>query len=474
MCFYVTLAGKNRGIGMERLWCLVILGVGRMCFGQECRAPRLGQNDMLLAQYNSAVTLPFLDSLYIPFIHAHAISTDTIMTGSLNVSSVDFENLLQDIVMTMTAGLISSDDKIKLDQATSLNVADTLVMRDDNGVIYAQQLTAPVIVGNVMGNIVGNMVGNVNGNVVGTVLGSVIGDVQGDVVGNLMGNEVTVAKINTYALKIGSMNGILQAQDGTVSTLGTVSMPGIADQSGCSLRMVTGQIAWLRHPLDPRYESFFFDDFRGRALPYSDMFGWVVSLGSTDDTDAVLTRGIGSVHNELGYIVLSTGSTVGGVCSIVRSPTAYRFGMGPVYGSCRIMVPVLATDQESYVVRIGYGDQIDANDFMNGVYVEYDYAQSGNVWRLKTAQDGIRTMVVSEATISNDQYHTLAWQINDNGTYVDFYDNDIMIGTITTTIPTVSGDESGPSVIIYKTTGACACTVQLDYWYDYVFYTRAR
>lgn len=71
--------------------------------------------------------------------------------------------------------------------ATSANIGNKIVARDNTGNFSANTITANLI-GNVTGNITGNITGNVTGNTTGTHVGNVIGNVSGNVTGSASNN----------------------------------------------------------------------------------------------------------------------------------------------------------------------------------------------------------------------------------------------------------------------------------------------
>jgi hypothetical protein len=101
-----------------------------------------------------------------------------------------------------------------LANATSGNVADTLVMRDSFGNFAAGTISA-----------------GLNGNVAGNVFGNLVGNVQGDVTGNVVGNVSGAASANV--LKAGdTMTGQLRVSDVTRAALvatgqGTIAAPAL-------------------------------------------------------------------------------------------------------------------------------------------------------------------------------------------------------------------------------------------------------
>jgi hypothetical protein len=71
--------------------------------------------------------------------------------------------------------------------ASSTNVGNKVVARDNTGNFSANTITASLI-GNVTGNLVGNVTGNVNGTTTGTHNGNVVGNVTGNVTGSSSNN----------------------------------------------------------------------------------------------------------------------------------------------------------------------------------------------------------------------------------------------------------------------------------------------
>jgi hypothetical protein len=209
-----------------------------------------------------------------------------------------------------------------------------------------------------------------------------------------------------------------------------------------------------------------FDDF-------NNMITWSPStagLGASASVSAANTTFASGKHLGVAQILYGT---VGGHASLVQSATlsvSTVFGNGKGEYRTLIRIPTLATAIDDYTLRLGYGTSVNA-DHANGVYFEYNRSLSTN-WRLKTANQSIRTSVNSSIPVVNNAWIQLSWIVNAAGTQVDFYVDGVLAGSITTNIPIVTGQGCGPNYQIVSTVllaGQRSCLI--DYFYFIKYFT---
>lgn len=118
-------------------------------------------------------------------------------------------------------------------------------------------------------------------------------------------------------------------------------------------------------------------------------------------------------------------------------------------------------------VRIGLVDITADADAVDGYYFEFDPATSAN-WLTCTSNSSSRTKTPSSSAVVANTWYRTKLCVNAANTSVDFYVNDVLIGTNTATIPSGSGDSFGCSALIRNTGASLAVNLDLDlvYWYN--------
>lgn len=156
-------------------------------------------------------------------ITGNAATADTLSTAR-NINGVAFDGSSDITISSATSETLSPGDYIvgpSFDgsipitwdiDASSNDIADTVVARDSLGNFSANLITAN-LVGDSLGTHTGNVVGGVTGNVIGNLIGNVTGDVTGDVLGNVNGT------VNGSVT--GNVKGSVIAQDDTLAYDGT-------------------------------------------------------------------------------------------------------------------------------------------------------------------------------------------------------------------------------------------------------------
>jgi len=111
--------------------------------------------------------------------------------------------------------------------ATSANIGNKVVARDNTGNFSANTITASLI-GTVNGNVTGNITGNVIGTTTGTHVGNVIGNVSGNVTGAASSNVLKVGDTMTGDLRIVKPNAWLVLDSPSDGPNGTSQAAGIS------------------------------------------------------------------------------------------------------------------------------------------------------------------------------------------------------------------------------------------------------
>jgi len=195
------------------------------------------------------------------------------------------------------------------------------------------------------------------------------------------------------------------------------------------------------------YQTDFWSGLVG--TPFSDAsVGGSVAVGTGDSTHP-------------GVVVGSTSTSSTGVGAALTSITAVTLGGAAWVNEWLVRVPTLSTVAQEYIVRVGMIDSV-STDATDGVYFEYDRLTSGDVWRCKTASAASRTGTATTTAIVAGAWARLSLVVNAGGTQADFYVDGALAASLTATIPTGSGKETGFGFTIIKSAGTTARTLEID------------
>lgn len=207
--------------------------------------------------------------------------------------------------------------------------------------------------------------------------------------------------------------------------------------------------------LDPRKESYMFEDFGGGIVnSFVGTNGWrmapsvagYVDVASVGDYDSTM----------LGAIVLSSDTGIAPAYAAVSLglPTT---GIGFVSGGkvifeTRVKIPTLRTVAEEYQLYLGMANNVDGNTApTTGIYFVYSVGSA--FWQAAATVGGVSSSVTSSVTVAINTWYRLKAEVNEAGTRVDFFINDVNIGNVTTNIPNTNASAYPPSLRLAKSAG---------------------
>ena len=230
------------------------------------------------------------------------------------------------------------------------------------------------------------------------------------------------------------------------------------------MELLTRSIKTILH-FDPSEMAVaLFDDFDGRMgwSPSTSGAGASAAIGGGNATHAA-GKHVGVARCLYGTVLSSHASlSWSGTLS-----TAIVLGDGAAEYQTLIKIPTLATATEDYVIRVGLGTSTSA-DHANGVYFEYDRSQSVN-WRLKTANQSTRTVVTTSTAVAAGSWIKLGWVANSAGSSVEYFVNGVSVGTITTNIPTTTGQGCGGN---FQISAVALVSGGRDFVADYFYFAK--
>lgn len=225
------------------------------------------------------------------------------------------------------------------------------------------------------------------------------------------------------------------------------------------------------YPVGLRTEWYEFDHFIGNGTTASSMskMGWATNTSGTGANIGHFAFGIEDA-NRPGICYMQTGTDTTGRGGFFLSVQDTVLGGGTTMMEWWIKTPALSDATDTYTFRCGGMDTTNASDAVDGVYFEYIHSTSAN-WQMCCASNSTRTKTASSTAYAATTWVRLKWIANAAGTSVEFFVDDVSIGTVSTNIPTGNARQFGPSIVIIKSAGTTSRVVHADLWAIYQAFT---
>ncbi len=164
-------------------------------------------------------------------------------------------------------------------------------------------------------------------------------------------------------------------------------------------------------------------------------------------------------------IALQTGSTATGRAGVQRPGATCLIANNIQVFETLLVLSTLSTSTEEYVLQLGFGTPTFTADQVDGIYVEYDRATADDFWRIATSAASIRTKTTTTSAVINSGtdagFTRLRFHINGTSS-IEFFINDVSVGTISTNLPT-NTTALYPFMNIRKTVGTTNRRCDVDY-----------
>jgi hypothetical protein len=145
-------------------------------------------------------------------------------------------------------------------------------------------------------------------------------------------------------------------------------------------------------------------------------------------------------------------------------------GGGTVTVNWVINIATLSTGSNTYTLRCGIGDTLNADE-ANGCYLEYSSGENSGNWIMKTASASSRTSTNTSTAVGTG-WQNLSVSVNAAASTVTYYVNGVSLGTVTTNIPTTG---IAPFIDCVRSAGTVAAnTLQVDLFYMTIALTTSR
>ena len=206
------------------------------------------------------------------------------------------------------------------------------------------------------------------------------------------------------------------------------------------------------------FNDFLFDGFHAHSLILSTVLNGgtgVINDGTYDD------------NTSSGLVIVGTGTTNNSTGkSIAYSSANMNIFAGGQTVEWRIRLLNLSTATIRYNFKAGTQNNAVVGDPTSGIYFQYtDNVNSGR-WVGITRNASTSTPVNSTVTVVANTWYRLRYVANPTGTSVDFYVNDVFIGSSSLNIPVTNGTRFQAS-IEKQTPNTTTTRLALLDWYQY-------
>jgi hypothetical protein len=215
-------------------------------------------------------------------------------------------------------------------------------------------------------------------------------------------------------------------------------------------------------PVDPISGFLIHEDWINNSSTGNNIF--ILTGNAGTDNGMIFDSATGAV----GQVYLQQ-DTAGPGYTTLYYGNAYAFGAQSMFFDARSYITALSTVAQEYRAQVGFGDQVDATVFTEGIYFDYDRATDGDFWSCKTTSGSVTTKTVTAVAPTAGAYQTLS--VAYYGGSVKFYIAGALVATHTTNLTTAL---IGPKIRIVKTVGATARRLVTDFFTTYSFFNTRR
>lgn len=180
-----------------------------------------------------------------------------------------------------------------------------------------------------------------------------------------------------------------------------------------------------------------FDDFMWTTLGSGTNPNSCVTNSSNGGSAAVETTVTSNEY--LGRISVSTGTTSNssgvGALDFWNKANKLRLGRSRGFFEVRVMIPVLSTATVAFTAYAGIKDGAAQGFPTNGIYFSYSHSGNSGCWVANCTSASSTSSVNSSVPVVVNKWYKLRGEINAARTLVEFFVDDISIGTKALCIP---------------------------------------
>jgi hypothetical protein len=142
------------------------------------------------------------------------------------------------------------------------------------------------------------------------------------------------------------------------------------------------------------------------------------------------------------------------------------FGVGYTLHECWFYLGQLSDGTNTFTIRSGFGNTVSTAAVTDGAYLSYTHGTNSGQWQYITTSNSVST-TSNSSTAAATGWNKLTVVCNAAGTSVEFFVNDVSLGTNTTNIPTGYARRTQPFWSFHQTVGTGNVYCVLDYWHYY-------
>jgi hypothetical protein len=207
-----------------------------------------------------------------------------------------------------------------------------------------------------------------------------------------------------------------------------------------------------------RFSDFDQEDFHQHHIYH------FLDVGANGGT-ITLDNGVPVDNSYMGRVILSTGTTNNstGRATLDGNSSVNNVKVANLSLEWRVRLPTLSTGVIGYQFRTGLLDLNTAGDPANGIYFYYSEDVNGGSWRGVTRNASTSTNVDSAIPVVANTWYKLKFISKNNGANVDFYVNEVLMGSSATNIPTTNATRAMAKLEKKAPSSATARTCDIDY-----------
>jgi hypothetical protein len=177
---------------------------------------------------------------------------------------------------------------------------------------------------------------------------------------------------------------------------------------------------------------------------------------------------IASEAGRPGIYQANSGTTATGRNSLTTPNSSTTLGGGTWTFETMLQVPTLSNATERFQNISGFFDMNTAANQTDGIYFLYDEGgvSTGSSatpnFQIVTSSNSVRTFQTTSTSVVANTWYKLKIVVNATATSVEYFINDVSVGTSTTNIPTGALRQLGWGLLQNKSVGITSRTVSYD------------
>lgn len=179
---------------------------------------------------------------------------------------------------------------------------------------------------------------------------------------------------------------------------------------------------------------------------------------------------------DTGSIGVTKISTTTGTTSVgyIYKDVHYSFGGASYSLEFRCQLNVLSNGTDTYILRLGFDDRLDLTAVSNGIWFEYTDGVNSGKYTINAANGGVKTTTNTNITAVNGSWVKFKIVVAADGSSANFYIDGVLVGNISTNMPTGAAQKTALIFLIAKSAGTTARFFYMDYCNLHAVFTTPR